>query len=93
MAAFEYKALDGKGKKVDGVIDADSPKSARSQLKGMGLFPSEIKEQKSSKGVTSGSGLNIEVDFSKMFQSVSAQELSEFTSQLETLFPNQCGCC
>lgn len=86
MAAFEYKALDGKGKKVDGVIDADSAKSARSQLKGMGLFPSEIKEQKSNKGVTSGSGLNIEVDFSKMFQSVSAQELSEFTSQLETLF-------
>ena len=43
MAAFEYKALD-EGKKVDGVIDADA-KSARSQLKGMGLFPSEIKSK------------------------------------------------
>ena len=86
MAAFEYKALDLKGKSISGIIDADSAQNARSLLKKQGLFPSEIKEQKSSKKATSREGINIEIDFSKFFQRVSAQELAEFTSQLETLF-------
>ena len=87
MAAYVYKALDSKGKSLTGIIDADSPKSASIQLQKQGLFPSEISEQKSG-SATKGSGLNIEVDFSKIFQRVSAQELAEMTSQLETLLRN-----
>lgn len=84
MPAFEYKALNAKGRSVSGVIDADNPKIARSQLKKQGLIPTNVKEQISGKA-TQGSGLNIEVDFSKMLQRVSAQELAEMTSQMETL--------
>lgn len=85
MAAFEYKAFTAEQKVVSGIIDADNAKSARSQLRKQGLFPSEINEQKSGR-VTKGTGLNVEIDFGKMFQRVSIQELAEFTSQLEVLF-------
>lgn len=87
MAAYVYKALDSKGKSLNGIIDADSPKSARAQLRKQGLFPSELTEQTSG-SATKGSGVNFEVDFSKLFQRVSAQELAEMTSQLETLLRN-----
>jgi general secretion pathway protein F len=84
VPAFEYKALDGAGKKVSGVMDADNPKAVRSQLRKQGLFPTDVKEQKSGQK-TSGDGLNIEINFSKYFERVSAQELAEMTSQMETL--------
>lgn len=84
MPAFEYKALNAKGKNVAGVIDADNAKVARSQLRKQNLFPTEVKEQISG-SATKGSGLNIEVDFSKLIERVSAQELAEMTSQMETL--------
>ena len=85
MAAFEYKGFDAKGKAIKGVIDADNDKSARSQLKRQNIFPTEVKAQKSGQ-VVQGKGLSFEVDLKKIFQSVSVAELSEFTSQLETLF-------
>ena len=84
MPAFEYTALDSNGKKVIGILDADSPKSVRSNLRKQGLFPTEVQEQKSGRN-TSGKGINIQIDFSKFFQRVSAQELAEITSQMETL--------
>ena len=85
MAAFEYKAFDTKGKIVKGIIDADNAKMARAQLKRQSIFATEVKEQKSGQ-VTQGKGLSFEIDIKKVFQSVSVSELSEFTSQLETLF-------
>ncbi|MEL6349823.1 MAG: type II secretion system inner membrane protein GspF [Myxococcota bacterium] len=84
MAAYEYKGFDRAGKAIKGVIDADSPKSARSKLRGQGLFPSEISEQKADKA-TRGSGLNVEVDFSKLFQRVTVDDIAQMTSQLATL--------
>ena len=84
MAAFEYKALGADGKKTSGIINADTKKQARSQLKKQGLFPTEVKEQQSGKA-TSGDGLNVEIDFSKYFERVSSQELAEMTNQMETL--------
>ena len=84
MAAFEYKALGADGKKKSGIINADTKKQARSQLKKQGLFPTEVKEQQSGKA-TSGDGLNVEIDFSKYFERVSSQELAEMTNQMETL--------
>ncbi|WP_299009355.1 type II secretion system inner membrane protein GspF [uncultured Shewanella sp.] len=58
MPAFEYKALDSKGKQQKGVVEADTPKHARSLLRELRLMPLEItavaeKEAKQkSKGVT-----------------------------------------
>lgn len=84
MAVYEYKGIDSAGKAIKGVIDADSPKSARAKLRRQSMFPTEIFEQVQGKA-TQGKGLNIQIDFSKYLQSVSAQDIATMTSQLSTL--------
>ena len=42
MAAFEYKALDAKGRSKKGVIEADSARQARQLLRNQDLFPTAI---------------------------------------------------
>jgi general secretion pathway protein F len=84
MAAFVYQGFDRAGKATKGVIDAETVKAARTKLRSQGVFPSSINEQKAGR-VTSGSGLNIEVDFAKFFQRVSAADLADMTGQLATL--------
>lgn len=42
MAAFRYQAIDTSGKAVTGLLEADSPRSARAQLRERGLLPVEI---------------------------------------------------
>jgi general secretion pathway protein F len=44
MAAFEYQAIDDEGKTQKGLIEADTAKQARQQLRGMSLMPLEISE-------------------------------------------------
>ena len=38
MAAFEFKALDKKGKQQKGVLEADSERQVRQQLREKGLM-------------------------------------------------------
>ncbi|MCY7319330.1 MAG: type II secretion system inner membrane protein GspF [Ramlibacter sp.] len=42
MEAFEYQALDAAGRTVSGVVQADTARQARSQLRAQGLLPSTI---------------------------------------------------
>ena len=42
MEAFHYEALDAAGRTVTGVVQADTPRQARAQLRAQGLLPSEI---------------------------------------------------
>lgn len=42
MAAFEYQAFDAKGSRQNGLIEADTAKQARQQLRVMGLLPIDI---------------------------------------------------
>ena len=44
MAAFEYQAIDIDGKTQKGLIEADTARQARQQLRGMSLMPVEIDE-------------------------------------------------
>ena len=83
MAIYEYKALNRAGANVNGIIDADNPKSARSKLRKQGIFATEMNEQK--KGATKGSGLSTEVDFAQYFERVTAKDIAAMTGQLSTL--------
>ena len=84
MAGFEYKGLDGRGKAVKGLIDAEGPKSARARLRKDGVFPTEVLEKTAGKA-TRGKGLSMEVDVAQYFQRITQQDLAEMTSQLSTL--------
>jgi general secretion pathway protein F len=78
MSAYEYAALDAKGRQVKGLIEGDTPRAARQQLRERGLTPidvSEVSEQR----------LNRQSMFSRSGGSISNTELSLFTRQLATL--------
>ena len=42
MEAFQYQALDAAGRTVSGVVQADTARQARTQLRAQGLLPSRI---------------------------------------------------
>jgi len=42
MESFRYEALDATGRAVSGVVQADTPRQARAQLRAQGLLPSAI---------------------------------------------------
>ncbi|TXH04931.1 MAG: type II secretion system protein GspF [Nevskiaceae bacterium] len=79
MAAYEYSALNARGREEKGLIEADTPRQARQLLRDRGLSPLEIHEVSGSqaKAVT---GL-----FQRDGASISVAELSLFTRQLATL--------
>ena len=42
MEAFHYDALDAAGRTVSGIVQADTARQARAQLRAQGLHPSAI---------------------------------------------------
>lgn len=44
MAAYKYEALNAAGRSAQGIIEADNPRSARAQLRGMALTPLSVKQ-------------------------------------------------
>lgn len=50
MAAFRYEALDATGRVVSGLLQADTPRHARSQLRAQGLLPSVLDPVQHSRG-------------------------------------------
>jgi general secretion pathway protein F len=46
MPVFEYKALDGRGKTIEGLKEADSPKTLRATLRRENIFLTEVLGQK-----------------------------------------------
>ncbi len=83
MPVFEYKGLDGGGKGVSGVIDADTAKVARTRLRRQGYFVTDVKEQLAQ--ATTGKGLNVQIDFTRWLQFITTRDLSTVTTQLSTL--------
>jgi general secretion pathway protein F len=45
MPVFAYRGLSTEGRNVSGVIDADSPRTARGKLRASGIFPTDITEE------------------------------------------------
>lgn len=62
MAAFEYVALDTSGRSRKGVIEADSPRQVRAQLRDKGWVPVELRQSAERRGRTGflgGPGLSV----------------------------------
>lgn len=78
MSAYEYAALDAKGRQVKGLIEGDTPRAARQQLRERGLTPIDISE-------VSEQRIKRQSMFSRGGGSINNTELSLFTRQLATL--------
>ncbi len=80
MGAFEYVALDSGGKEKKGVLEGDTPRQIRQQLRDQGLTPLDVQEasQRESKSATRRTG-------GGMRRGVSATDLSLITRQMATL--------
>lgn len=78
MAAFDYQAIDSKGKSKSGVLEGDTARQVRSMLREQGLVPLEVnptlKQQKS-----------LGSSKVKRTRKISAGELALLTRQLATL--------
>lgn len=78
MGAFAYKAMDGNGRSKSGVMEADTPRQVRQQLREQSLIPMEV-TQVSHKDKQQSSGL-------RLFQrSISSADLALLTRQIATL--------
>ena len=80
MPSFEYIALDSKGKRTKGAVDAENVRAARQKLRSQGIFPTDIKE-----GIAAAKGPSR--DIKKYFQSdkIGTADLAIATRQLATL--------
>ena len=79
MPAFEYVALDAKGKEEKGILEADTPRQLRQLLRDGGMMPLEINEVAGEVKEKSG-----EVKISSRLK-LKPAELSLVTRQLATL--------
>ncbi|MDD4911210.1 MAG: type II secretion system inner membrane protein GspF [Sideroxydans sp.] len=76
MPAFHYQALDAAGKQQSGIIEADSARNARNQLRDSGLFVLEVETTTEQ---------NKKVSFSLSRRRLSLADLSLLLRQLATL--------
>lgn len=78
MGAFDYVALDTRGRECKGVIEGDTPRHVRQQLREQGLTPLNISEASAQETKSAKSGLSLR-------RGISATDLALITRQLATL--------
>ena len=78
MAAFEYIALDGRGRQQKGVLEADSARHVRQLLRERQLAPLEVKATRSREQDSGQARLGF-------VRGLSARDLALVTRQLATL--------
>ncbi|ENM5766457.1 type II secretion system inner membrane protein GspF [Vibrio mimicus] len=78
MAAFEYKALDAKGRHKKGVIEGDNARQVRQRLKEQGLVPIEVVETQAKAARSRSKGMGFK-------RGISTPDLALITRQLATL--------
>ncbi|MFV1872168.1 MAG: type II secretion system inner membrane protein GspF [Oleiphilus sp.] len=76
MAAFEYKALDQKGKQKKGVMEADSARQVRQQLREKGMAPLSVEQTVEKQNASNPFGSR---------RRLSVKELALLTRQIATL--------
>ena len=91
MPVFEYRGLNAAGKNVEGLKDAESPKTLRAVLRKDGIFLTDVVGQadgalKPGAKAKAGSLGSTEVNFSKLGGgSVNTDDIAVMTRQLATL--------
>lgn len=80
MAVFEYRALDARGRKQKGIIDANSEAQARTKLRSMGKYPVSIALTSMERSKSEGQGRSL-----SFLRRVKSEEVSLMTRQLATL--------
>ncbi|WNG25073.1 type II secretion system protein GspF [Cystobacter fuscus] len=91
MPVFEYKALDSAGKSIRGMLEADSAKTLRSQLRKENKFLTEVIGQADGNRAAVRKGTNAaqadrEVNFGKMARGrITTDDIAITTRQLATL--------
>ncbi|WEM42181.1 type II secretion system inner membrane protein GspF [Photobacterium sp. DA100] len=78
MAAFEYKALDAKGRQKKGVLEGDTARQVRQQLREQGMIPVEVVQTHEREKKKASGGFQLR-------RGISTTELSLITRQLATL--------
>ena len=78
MGAFEYVALDARGKEKKGVIEGDTPRQVRQSLRDQSLTPMSVSEVASKRGERARPGFALR-------RSLSSSDLALVTRQLATL--------
>lgn len=77
MAVFEYKGITADGRDTTGMVDADTPKAARTKLRQTGVFPTEVVEGKSAEGARPAQR--------SLGEWITQQDIAILTRQLATL--------
>ena len=89
MALWAFKGLDTRGKSVNGVREADTPKLLRALLRRDGVIVTDVAEARDGKsaksGLSKGKGLNAEVDLGALIGGIKRVEIAAFTRQVATL--------
>lgn len=80
MAVFEYNALNQKGKKTSGIIDAESISAAKEKLNLQNLFPVSLEKIEAKMSKNKRSKFHLPV-----FTRISSSEITMFTRQAATL--------
>lgn len=82
MGAYSYKALNEAGKTVKGILEGDSERHIRSQLRAKKLKPLEVQSSNTSSGSSDKPSLG---GFGRRATRLSARDLSLITRQLASL--------
>ncbi len=84
MPVFEYRALTHAGKATKGIIDADTAKDARSQLRLDKVRVTDIQELSRKRNAAKEKGGKLSFDL-KFERGISSRDLATFTRQFSTL--------
>jgi len=78
MPVYEYRGLSAAGKKVKGIVDAPSPRMARSRLRAMEVYPVELREETKRPRLA-------EDPLARFVQRIRPRDIATVTRQLATL--------
>ncbi len=91
MPVYAYKGLNEAGREVKGMLDAESPRMLRTQLKRQGVRIIEHREDASAGQAKVGGkqrdskSTQVQIDLSKYFDTISVSDIALVTRQLATL--------